>query len=101
MCLLCFCCVQHSVENVCLDVFLASSKWYLKTDRTILLNCIHADLPARGNFDLHLVKLMYNLILCSLVIMKTAVILIITGFHVDCCQYLFLSISIAAVLFKS
>lgn len=72
MCLLCFCCVQLSVENVCLDVFLPSSKWYLKTDKTIPLNCIHVGLPAIGNFDLHLVKLIYNLILCPLVAMKTA-----------------------------
>lgn len=92
--------MQHSVEKCLFDVLLPSLKWYLKTDKTVLLNYIHAGLPAIGNFDLHLVKLIYNLILCSLVIMKTVVILIITGFRVDCCQYLFLSISIAAVLFK-
>lgn len=48
--------MQCSVENVCLDVFLPSSKWYLKTDKTGFFNLIHTGLQwntALGNLDSH------------------------------------------------
>lgn len=75
-----------SIEKVvCLDVFLPSSKWYLKTDFYFRFTLFYSHWPSSkySNRELGVVRLVnttHNLILLSLVVMKTAVILIILVF---------------------